>query len=137
MKTTAALALVAALAWVGIAVSSTPADTSCATGSALGFATIRPQPVFIAGTVRGAFTRSKRFFWRRYNCKGRLPEVRHLATGLYDVRFPGLRIRTAVGTATTDQWVSVSLQPLGNDIVRVSLFQKSVPRDVAFTVVVY
>lgn len=137
MKLTAALALFAALAWVGITVSSTSAEPSCRTGSALAFATIRPVPVFVAGQVHGAWTHRRRFFWRRYNCKGFRPEVRHLTTGLYDVRFPGLRIRTAVGSATTGQSVAVSVQPLGNDIVRVSLFQKNVPRDVAFTVIVY
>ena len=137
MKLTAALVLLAALAWVGISASSTKADAACPTGSALAFATIRPQPNNVAGQIRGAWTSRPRFFWRRFNCTGRRPQVRHLTTGLYDLRFPGLRIRTAVGSATTGQSVAVAVEPLGNDIVRVSLFQKNVPRDVAFTVIVY
>ena len=137
MKITAVLALLAALAWVGISASSTEADAACPTGSALAFATIRPQPNNIAGQIRGAFTTRPRFFWRRYSCAGVSPQVRRLTTGLYDVRFPGLRIRTAVGSATTGQSVAVAVEPLGNDIVRVSLFTKLEPRDVAFTVVVY
>lgn len=132
-------ALAAALGVVTVA-QSAPA---CPTGQVHGYVTLENDPLFLVGTVPGQFTASPIFFAARYNCKGVVPQVKRVGLGLYDVLFPGLRIRAATVDAISDEGISSSFWPLGNGIVRVALrgplggADVATRRDVPFSLVVY
>ena len=106
------------------------------TGEAQGFAVIKPFPLELAGQIPSSFTRAPRWFLRRYNCQGGSVEVRRLQTGVYELRFAGLRVRAVAGVGLGETRVSVSMQPLG-EIARVRLFSSDAPDDTAFSVIVY
>lgn len=131
----AVFAVVVLLGGILVQSSSAP-PTRCKTGESRGFATVKPFPPYRAGQIPGAFSSSPRWFLRRYNCRGGSAEVRHLQTGVFDLRFPGLRVRAVAGVGLSESQMSVGMQPLG-DIVRVRLFSRGLPADAAFSVVVY
>jgi len=136
MKAALVVAVLSVLAFAAGSRSQPSAPSCGPAGAAQGFATIRPFPANAAGRIQGSFSRNPFFFIRRFNCKGRGVEVRHIALGVYDVRFPGLRPRAISGVALTEGAVSAAMQPL-SDIVRVRLFNGKRPVDGAFSVVVY
>lgn len=115
----------------------------CRTGQAKGLATIRHDPPYLVGTIPSTFTEDPLYFSRRYNCKRRSASVRRVAQGLYDVRFPGLEIKSVVVDAVSDEGVSSAYLPVERNVVRISLRGPlaggdiAVRRDVAFTVIVY
>lgn len=115
----------------------------CAAGTALGFATIQPDPAFLVGTIPSKFTSDARYFARRFSCLARPAEVRRVDLGTYDVRFPGLNPVTIAATVVSDEGIYISAIGLGDGIVRVAMRGPVIDgdvasrRDVAFTVVIY
>lgn len=115
----------------------------CPTGQAHGLAAISHDPSYLVGTIPSTFQKNPRYFFQRYNCLGRSAEVRRLDEGVYEVHFPGLRIRLALVSAISDEGVSASYFPVGQGIVRVVLRGPlsgepiAQRRDVAFSVVVF
>lgn len=115
----------------------------CRTGEARAFVAIRQDPAYLVGTIPATFTEEAAFFQRRYNCTGQSAAVRRVDEGIYDVRLRGLIPRLALASAISDEGVSASVLPLGNDTVRVALRGPlrgnaiASRRDVAFSLVVY
>lgn len=115
----------------------------CPTGQAKGFLAIQSEPNFLVGTIPSSFTFSQTYFSRRYNCRGRSAAVRRVGLGLYDVQFPGLDPRVVIATALSDEGITASVWPLGNQTVRVALrgplggADVATRRDVAFSIVVF
>jgi hypothetical protein len=84
--------------------AATKAQQRCATGAVKGIAVVTNV------NVPGQFTSNPAAFARRFNCTGQGAQVRKVATGVFDVRFPGLRVQSAVGAALSHNAGSVSLE---------------------------
>ena len=84
--------------------AATKAQQRCATGAVKGIALVTNV------NVPGQFTSNPAAFARRFNCTGRGVQVRKVAAGVFDVRFPGLRVQSAVGAALSHNAGSVSLE---------------------------
>jgi hypothetical protein len=138
-------ALVVAVAMIAVLAVTTRSDSAlrCPTGSAVGFASIEPEPPFLVGTIPSRFTGNARYFSRRFNCRSRSVQVRRLDLGVYEVRFPELQPRTVVATATSDEGVAASAMPVSDGTVRITLRGPLSGRDVAslrdvpFSIVVF
>lgn len=134
--------ILGALVLVLFYASSTSSAFPCQTGEAQGFATIRWNPEGLISSLDGESKR-RRWFWRRYNCTGQGVSVRRIAVGVYDVEFPGLGNRMALASSVSQEAVSVSVQPFGTGLFRVTTRGPIVEdgllvrRDVPFAIVVY
>ena len=135
-----AVCLLLGLVTIG-AVQSAPAV--CDAGEARAFVALQDNPNYLAGTIPASFTGDSLYFARRYNCRGGGVQVRRVGLGSYEVRFPSQRPVLALATAISDEGITASVFPLGNDTVRVSLrgplggLDVATRRDVAFSVVIF
>ncbi len=106
----------------------------CAIGAVLGIASVTGGSGG-AANVGDTFTSRKDLFTRQFNCGSGPPQVRRVAVGVYEVRFPGNGSGTALSSSPTTH---TNVQPLGGGVFRVSLWvpgrQDAI--DASFTVVV-
>jgi hypothetical protein len=142
----AALALFLALGGSAFAVgdhvlgsaSVTTAQQRCATGAVKGIAVLGNP-----GVLPSQFTGVGPAFQRRFNCTGRGVQARKVATGIFDVRFPGFRVQTAIGGVLSLDGSSLSTvaQPDGSFrvTVRPSGTESNIlrPTDLPFAVLVF
>ena len=104
-------------------------------GSALAISdAVRPQPRCANGAVRGIaavtgnasgmanipdqFSSTRSLFSRTFNCTGGATEVRRISAGVYEVRFPGNPVQSAVVSGSgAESW----LTPMPGGVFRVGL----------------
>lgn len=131
--------LVLGVADAGAAKNQAP----CVYGRVQAFASIRANPPYLVGTIPSSFTNKRSYFSRRYNCKKKGVLVRRVDLGVYDVKFPGLKYRTAVVSAISQEGVSSSVQAFGDYTYRITLRgplsenNALIRRDVPFSIAAY
>lgn len=139
-----AAVLVAIVTSLGIfALTSQASHLGCHTSNAQAFAALRDDPPYLVGTIPNRLTSDAAYFSVRYSCSGQLIQVQHRDTGVYEMRFPRVKVRLALATAISDEGVSASVHLLGDGVVRVVLRgplsgnDVAALRDVPFAVVVF
>ena len=139
-----ALLVVVSLLVVGVADGNAASHQApCLYGRVQSFASIRANPPYLVGTIPSRFTGKHSYFSRRYNCKKQGVLVRRVDLGVYDVRFPGLRYRTAVVSAISQEGVTASVYAWDNATYRVVLRgplsdnNALIRRDVPFSIATY
>jgi len=86
----AALALFFALGGSAIAVrDAVRPQARCAPGAVRGYIAVNGDPTKGIGNIGDQFTSAKPEVGARFNCAGGAPQARRVATGVYEVRFPG------------------------------------------------
>lgn len=86
----AALALFFALGGSAIAVQdAVRPQARCAPGAVRGFIVVNGDPAKGIANIGDQFTSAKPEVGTRFNCAGGAPQARRVATGVYEVRFPG------------------------------------------------
>jgi hypothetical protein len=86
----AALALFFALGGSAIAVQdAVRPQARCAPGAVRGFIVVNGDPAKGIANFPDQFTSAKPEVGARFNCAGGAPQARRVATGVYEVRFPG------------------------------------------------
>ncbi|HET6682380.1 MAG TPA: hypothetical protein VFG75_01680 [Gaiella sp.] len=86
----AALALFFALGGSAIAVQdAVRPQARCAPGAVRGFIVVNGDPAKGIANIGDQFTSAKPEVGARFNCAGGAPQARRVATGVYEVRFPG------------------------------------------------
>ena len=114
------------------------AQQRCATGAVKGIAVLGNP-----GALPSQFTSAASAFQRKFNCTGRGVEARKVGTGVFDVRFPGFRVQTAIGgvlsldgsslttVAQPDGSFRVTVRPAGTEgnVLR--------PTDLPFALIVF
>ena len=97
----ALLALFVALGGSAFALgrSSVPV-VRCGKGSVKAFAAVDFNA--FSGSLPQGFTSDPKFFAARYDCAGGSPQLRPRAGNQYDIRFPGIRSRSAVVTVLSN-----------------------------------
>ena len=97
---------------------------------------VRPQARCQAGAVRGfivvtgdqqkgmanlgdAFTSARSVVGARFNCAGAAPQVRRVAVGVYEVRFPGNAGQVAMASSGANE---TTVGPVGGGVFRVFLW---------------
>jgi hypothetical protein len=86
----AALALFFALGGTAIAVQdAVRPQARCAPGAVRGFIVVNGDPARGIANFPDQFTSAKPEVGARFNCAGGAPQARRVATGVYEVRFPG------------------------------------------------
>ena len=86
----AALALFFALGGSAIAVrDAVRPQARCAPGAVRGFIVVNGDPAKGIANIGDQFTSAKPEVGARFNCAGGAPQARRVATGVYEVRFPG------------------------------------------------
>jgi hypothetical protein len=99
MKSTvlAALALFFALGGSALAVSeAVKPQPKCAAGTIRGIAAVNGDSAKGIANLGDQFTSSRAVFGLQYNCGTGAAQARRVATGVYEVRFPGNASRTAL-----------------------------------------
>ncbi len=90
----------------------------CSTGAVRGIAAVTGEPTKGIANVPDQFSSSRALFSRAFNCAGPAPQVRRVATGVFEVRFPGNAAPSAlVSAANVDAW----LQVLPGNVFRVGM----------------
>jgi hypothetical protein len=112
-----AAALFFALGGTAIAVSDA-SQPRCANGTVRGIADVTGEPSKGPANIPDQFSSAKALFARSYNCIGGGTQVRRVAFGVYDVRFPGNRALSAIVSSAAAQ-ATVQAFPAG--IFRVTL----------------
>jgi hypothetical protein len=74
----------------------------CKPGSVRGYVAVTGSAAGIAN-VPDRFTNAKGLFAARFTCTGGAPQVRRVAVGVYDVRFPGNPSRVATFSSPAAQ----------------------------------
>lgn len=90
----------------------------CATGAVRGIAAVTGAPSAGMGNVPDRFSSAPALFSRRFSCTGGPPQVRRVARGVFEVRFPGNGAQTALVSASG---ALAAIQPVG-DAYSVTLF---------------
>jgi hypothetical protein len=86
----AALALFFALGGSAIAVrDAVRPQARCAPGAVRGYIAVNGDPTKGIANIGDQFTSAKPEVGARFNCVGGAPQARRVATGVYEVRFPG------------------------------------------------
>ena len=86
----AALALFFALGGSAIAVrDAVRPQARCAPGAVRGYIVVNGDPTKGIANIGDQFTSAKPEVGARFNCAGGAPQARRVATGVYEVRFPG------------------------------------------------
>ena len=86
----AALALFFALGGSAIAVrDAVRPQARCAPGAVRGYIAVNGDPTKGIANIGDQFTSAKPVVGARFNCAGGAPQARRVATGVYEVRFPG------------------------------------------------
>jgi hypothetical protein len=86
----AALALFFALGGSAIAVrDAVRPQARCAPGAVRGYIAVNGDPTKGIANIGDQFTSAKPEVGARFNCAGGAPQARRVATGVYEVRFPG------------------------------------------------
>lgn len=122
---------------------SHPANNRCQGGVAKAYATLQNDPGYLVGTIPNKYTDDSIFFTIRYNCRFGSVDIKRVDLGTYDVRFPNLKLFTAVATVVSDNGSYASVQPInGNEfrvVIRgpVSQANVSLRRDLPFSIVAY
>jgi hypothetical protein len=122
--------------------NSSPSPLACQTGAARAWVRIQDDPAYLVGTVPGRFTNDQHYFASRYNCRRSSAQIRRLDLGVYEIRFPGIKIHAVTATSVSDEGVVTSAHVF-EDTIRVSLRgplvgnDVLVRRDVPFSIVVY
>ena len=97
----AMLALFVALGGSALAVSSARPVTVCGNGSVKAYAAVDTDRY--SGAFPGQFSSAAQNFAARWQCNGRSPEVRDAGADAFQIRFPGLNVRSAVATGYTSR----------------------------------
>lgn len=115
----ASAALFFALGGSALAISdAVKPQARCANGAVRGIAAVTGEPSKGIANIPDQFSGNKALFSRAFNCAGGTPEVRRIATGVYEVRFPGNAAQSAVVSgAGAESW----LTPMPGGIFRVGL----------------
>lgn len=117
--------------------------SSCETGEVQGYALVTGTRLTGPGGIPSRFTNAQRYFGRRYNCTGRLVQVRRVDDGSYIVRFPGNRAVAALADSATDDGSSSSSVSLGGGQFQVRILGPGIernvlePRDTPFVIAVF
>ena len=86
----AGLALFFALGGSAIAVrDAVRPQARCAPGAVRGYIAVNGDPTKGIANIGDQFTSAKPEVGARFNCAGGAPQARRVATGVYEVRFPG------------------------------------------------
>jgi hypothetical protein len=131
----ATAALFFALGGSALAVSqATRPQQRCANGAVRGVASVTGNPSQGIANIPDQFSSNRSLFSRAFNCTGAAVQVRRISPGIYEVRFPGNAVQSAVASATN---ALASVQPSG-DAFRVSLYVpgRNDPIETPFVVVV-
>lgn len=117
--------------------------SSCKTGEVQGYALITGTRLTGPGGIPSRFTSAQRYFGRRYNCTGRLTQVRRVDDGSYIVRFPGNRAVAALADSATGDGSSSSAVSLGSGQFHIRILGPDIehnvlePRDTPFVIVLF
>jgi hypothetical protein len=115
----ATAALFFAVGGSALAVSqATRPQARCANGAVRGVASVTGNPSQGMGNIPDQFSGNRSLFSRAFNCTGAAVQVRRISTGVYEVRFPGNAVQSAVASAPN---ALASVQPSG-DAFRVTLY---------------
>jgi hypothetical protein len=115
----ASAALFFALGGSAVAISHAVAPQArCANGAVRGIAAVTGDPTKGMGNIPDQFSNSKALFSRTFTCRGGAPEVRRISLGVYEVRFPGNPVQSAVVSSSgAESW----LTPEPGGIFRIGL----------------
>lgn len=112
-------ALFFALGGSAVAVSeAVKPQARCQPGAVRGFVSVTGDPTKGIANIGDQFTSAKGSFAQRFNCVGNAAQARRVATGVYEVRFPGNSSQTAIASAATAE---TTVQFVGG-VFRVSLW---------------
>ncbi len=95
----AMLALFVALGGSALAVSAARPVAVCGNGSVKGYASVQLDTY--AGGFPQTFSNAAKEFAARWSCNGRSPDVRSAGAGTFQIRFPGVAFKAAVGSVYT------------------------------------
>ena len=115
--------------------------SACKTGEVQGYALVTGTRLTGPGGIPPTFTNAQRYFGRRYNCAGRLVQVRRVDDGSYVVRFPGNRAVAALADSATADGSSSSAVAMGRGQFHVRILGPGIernvlePRDTPFVIV--
>ena len=129
----AGVALFFALGGSAVAISHAVAPQArCANGAVRAIVAVTGDPNKGIANMSDQFTSSKTLFSRTFTCRGGAPEVRRVTAGVYEVRFPGNPVQSAVASSSgAESW----LTPLPGGIFRIGLLLGKDPMEVPFTVI--
>jgi hypothetical protein len=123
----------------GSAVAVTEAvrpQARCQPGAVRGYLAVNGDPQKGIANLGDAFTSARSVLGARFNCAGAAPQARRVATGVYEVRFPGNAAQVAVASSGTAE---TTVAAVGGGVFRVSLWvpgrQDAVDTPFAVTVV--
>jgi hypothetical protein len=132
-----ALALFFALGGSALAVShAVKPQPRCANGAVRGFAAVTGDPGKGIANMPDQFSSAKILFSRTFNCAGGGVQVRRVAVGTYEVRFPGNGGQTAVVSGSNAlSWV----QAMPGGVFRIGLHVpgRQDPAEQPFVVVLF
>jgi hypothetical protein len=115
----ASTALFFALGGSAVAISNAVAPQArCANGAVRGVVAVTGDPNKGIANIPDQFTSSRALFSRTFTCRGGAPQVRRVDTGVYEVRFPGNPVQSAVVSGSgAESWIT----PMPGGIFRVGL----------------
>ena len=114
----AAVALFFALGGSALAISdAVKPQARCASGAVRGIVAVTGSASGMAN-IPDQFSNNKALFARAFTCTGGAPEVRRISVGVYEVRFPGNPVQSAVVSGSgAESW----LTPMPGGVFRVGL----------------
>jgi len=116
----AALALFFALGGSAIAVrDAVRPQARCAPGAVRGYIAVNGDPTKGIANIGDQFTSAKPEVGARFNCAGGAPQARRVATGVYEVRFPGNGAQVPMVSAPAAE---TTVGAVGPGTVRVGLW---------------
>jgi hypothetical protein len=90
----------------------------CANGAVRGIVAVTGAPDKGMANIPDQFTSNRSLFSRTFTCTGGAPQVRRVSPGVYEVRFPGNPVQSAVVSGSgAESWVT----PMPDGIFRVGL----------------
>ena len=108
----------------------------CGNGSVKAFAAVDFNA--FSGSLPQSFTSDPKFFAGRYNCAGGAVELRPRSGNEYDIRFPGLRARTAVVSVLSGNPGTASYHVADDGTFQIQVLDPSGnPVERGFTIVVF
>ena len=80
----------------------------CANGAVRGIVAVTGDPSKGMANIPDQFSSSRALFSRTFTCTGGAPEVRRISLGVYEVRFPGNPVQSAVVSGSgAESWLTV------------------------------
>jgi len=131
----ASTALFFALGGSAVAISHAVAPQArCANGAVRGIVAVTGDPSKGMANIPDQFTSNRALFSRTFTCRGGAPEVRRVSIGVYEVRFPGNPVQSAVVSGSgAETW----LTPQPGGVFRVGLHVpgRADPMEASFVVI--